>query len=90
MSDVQGGGKIRPIPTIRERHTLMRLHFDDMIAHYGPAAMGLARKHSACYAHGLPGAAEWRDCANNSTDASRVFAAVDQFFEDLYQRAEAA
>lgn len=90
IGDVLAGRKMRPIPTIRERHALMRLHLDDMIAHYGPAAMRLARKHIAWYAHGLPGAAELRDCANNSTDASRVFAAVDQFFEDLYQRAEAA
>ena len=31
------------------------------------------------YVHGLPGSAELRDIANNSTDAEKVFAAVDQF-----------
>ena len=45
--------------------------------------MRLARKHIAWYAHGLPGAAELRDIANNNTDAALVFAAVDQFFEVL-------
>jgi tRNA-dihydrouridine synthase B len=51
--------------------------------------MRLARKHIAWYAHGLPGAAELRDTANNSTDAKAVFSAVDVFFRGLYE-AEAA
>jgi tRNA-dihydrouridine synthase B len=54
-----------------------------MLTHYGTAAMRLARKHIAWYAHGLPGAAELRDVANNSTDAAEVFAAVDRFFSQL-------
>ena len=32
---------------------------------------------------GLPGAAQLRDIANNSTDAGAVFAAVDAFFTAL-------
>ena len=71
------------------RHHLMRAHLDDMLSHYGTAAMRLARKHIAWYAHGLPGAAELRDIANNTTDAKAVFAAVDLFFDGL-QAAEAA
>ena len=61
----------------------MRAHLDDMLSHYGTAAMRLARKHIAWYAHGLPGAAELREIANNNTNAAMVFAAVDQFFEAL-------
>jgi len=68
----------------------MRAHLDDMITHYGLAAMRLARKHIAWYASGLPGAAELRDIANNTTDAETVFAAVDQFFHKLYAEAQAA
>ena len=81
--DLLSGRSVRPTPSIPIRHRLMRLHLDDMLTHYGTAAMRLARKHIAWYAHGLPGAAELRDVANNSTDAAEVFAAVDRFFSQL-------
>jgi tRNA-dihydrouridine synthase B len=81
--DFLAGQAVRPTPSIGMRHHLMRAHLDDMLSHYGTAAMRLARKHIAWYAHGLPGAAELRDIANNNTDAAMVFAAVDQFFEAL-------
>ena len=61
----------------------MRAHLEDMLSHYGTAAIRLARKHIAWYAHGLPGAAELREIANNNSDSAMVFAAVDQFFEAL-------
>ena len=81
--DFLAGRAVRPTPSIGMRHYLMRAHLDDMLGHYGTSAMGLARKHIAWYARGLPGAAELRDIANNNTDAAMVFAAVDQFFEAL-------
>ncbi|MDA0358124.1 MAG: tRNA dihydrouridine synthase DusB [Proteobacteria bacterium] len=81
--DLLAGKAVRATPSIAMRHQLMRAHLDDMLSHYGTAAMRLARKHIAWYAHGLPGAAELRDMANNSTDAAQVFAAVDQFFATL-------
>jgi len=81
--DLLAGKAVRATPSIAMRHQLMRAHLDDMLSHYGTAAMRLARKHIAWYAHGLPGAAELRDIANNSTDAAQVFAAVDQFFAAL-------
>jgi tRNA-dihydrouridine synthase B len=81
--DLLAGKAVRATPSIAMRHQLMRAHLDDMLSHYGTAAMRLARKHIAWYAHGLPGAAELRDIANNSTDAAHVFAAVDQFFATL-------
>jgi len=81
--DLLAGKAVRATPSIPMRHQLMRAHLDDMLSHYGTAAMRLARKHIAWYAHGLPGAAELRDIANNSTDAAHVFAAVDQFFATL-------
>ena len=81
--DFLSGQAVRPTPSIGMRHHLMRAHLDDMLSHYGTAAMRLARKHIAWYAHGLPGAAELRDIANNNTDAAMVFAAVDQFFGAL-------
>ena len=90
IGDVLSGRKMRPAPSIRARHELMRAHLDDMLTHYGLAAMRLARKHIAWYAHGLPGAAELRDIANNTIDAETVFAAVDQFFHKLCAEAQAA
>jgi tRNA-dihydrouridine synthase B len=87
--DRLAGRVIRPAPSIAARHSMMQTHLDDVLTHYGPPAMRLARKHIAWYAHGLPGAAELRDTANNSTDAKAVFSAVDVFFRGLYE-AEAA
>lgn len=81
--DLLAGQPVRATPTIAERHMMMRAHLDDMCSHYGSAAMRLARKHIAWYAHGLPGSAELRDIANNSTDHLAVFDAVDQFFDGL-------
>ena len=69
---------------------MMQQHLDDMLTHYGSPAMRLARKHIAWYAHGLAGAAELRDVANNTTDAGVVFAAVDRFFLGLREEAKAA
>ena len=90
IGDVLAGRKMRAAPSILARHKLMRVHLDDMITHYGPAVMRLARKHIAWYAHSLPGAAELRGIANNTTDTKTVFAAVDQFFHRLYVEAQAA
>ena len=87
--DLLAGRAVRPDPDIAQLHQLMRLHLDDMLSHYGDNAMRLARKHIAWYATGLPGAAQLRDIANNSTDAGAVFAAVDAFFTAL-ENSEAA
>ena len=81
--DLLAGRVVRPDPDIAQRHLLMKLHLDDMLSHYGDNAMRIARKHIALYANGLPGAAQLRDIANNSTDATAVFAAVDSFFTAL-------
>ena len=83
--DLLSGRAIRPDPGIAERHAMMKLHLEDMLTHYGTPAMRLARKHIAWYAHGLYGAAELRDIANNTTDADAVFATVDRFFDDLVE-----
>jgi len=90
IGDLLAGRQVRATPSLQDRHYLMRAHLDDMIAHYGNAATRLARKHIAWYAHGLPGAAELRDIANNTTNANEVFAAVDQFFATIDTKYEAA
>ena len=88
--DLLSGKPVRRDPSIAERHEMMLRHLDDMLTHYGSPAMRLARKHIAWYAHGLAGAAELRDVANNTTDAATVFSAVDRFFIALREEAAAA
>ena len=84
--DLLNKRNVRPDPSIAIRHQFMLAHLDDMLSHYGSAAMRLARKHIAWYAHGLPGSAELRDVANNTTDSVEVFAAVDAFFCALIEQ----
>ncbi|ADE38457.1 tRNA dihydrouridine synthase DusB [Candidatus Puniceispirillum marinum] len=84
--DLLNGQQVRPEPSIAIRHQFMLAHLEDMLTHYGSAAMRLARKHIAWYAHGLPGSAELRDVANNTTDSTEVFAAVDAFFAALIEQ----
>ena len=84
--DLLNKRNVRPDPSIAIRHQFMLAHLDDMLSHYGSAAMRLARKHIAWYAHGLPGSAELRDVANNTTDSVEVFAAVDAFFGALIEQ----
>lgn len=81
--DVLNGKNARPGPSIAECHHFMCAHFDDMLTHYDGAAMRLARKHIAWYAHGLPGSATLRDVANNTTNSAVVFAALEAFFRAL-------
>jgi tRNA-dihydrouridine synthase B len=90
IGDFLAGQQVRASPSIQQRHHLLRMHLNDMIAYYDSSAMRLARKHIAWYSHGLPGAAELRDKANNTADAAEVFRAVEWFFQNLASRFEAA
>lgn len=78
------------LPSLAERHAIMRQHLDLMLSHYGSHGLRLARKHVSAYANGLPYAAEMRQIANNTTDAKAVFLAMDQWFERLQEWGEAA
>ena len=81
------GRAIPDEPSLAEKHQLMHLHLDKMLAFYGTQALRLARKHIAWYADGLPGSAALRQIANNTADAEAVFAAVDAFFTAQYEAA---
>lgn len=83
VGDYLSGKSVRPAPSVELRHQLMREHLEDMLTHYGTTAMRIARKHIAWYAHGLPGAAELGNIANNNVDSALVFAAVDTFFKAI-------
>ena len=80
----------QPEPNIAKRYEIMRAHLDLMLTHYGTHGLRLARKHIGAYAQNLPHAAQMRQIANNSTDASHVFAAMDAWFRQLDSCDEAA
>jgi tRNA-dihydrouridine synthase B len=71
-------------PPIGELYRILRGHFEDMIAHYGPMiASRVARKHVAWYSKGLPGSAEFRARVNATADADAMRAEIDRFFLPL-------
>jgi tRNA-dihydrouridine synthase B len=61
---------------------IVRAHYRAMRAHYGEdAGLRLARKHLAWYAHGRPGAADFRATVMRLDEAGAVEALMDRFFE---------
>lgn len=83
------GAAIPDEPSIVDKHQIMRLHLEYMLSFYGTHALRLARKHIAWYAAGLPGSAALRQIANNASDATTVFAAVDRYFTEQIEAAAA-
>ena len=68
-------------PTVRERWDTLGRHLNDMLEHYGAdTGLRVARKHVGWYAHGLPGAAGFRQVVNNTMDPRRVFDALTSFY----------
>jgi len=84
-------GERVPDPSLGELYRIMRSHFDDMVAHYGPdIASRVARKHVAWYSKGLPGSAEFRARVNATSNADAMRAEIDRFFMPLLETRAAA
>ena len=84
-------GERVPDPSLGELYRIMRSHFDDMVAHYGPdIASRVARKHVAWYSKGLPGSAEFRARVNATGNADAMRAEIDRFFMPLLETRAAA
>ena len=81
------GAEITPAPKGAALKTLILDHLEAMLSHYGTHGLRLARKHIGWYADGVPGAAAFRQMANNSNDADKVFAAIEHFFDESDQMA---
>lgn len=69
---------------LRLRYETLREHFAAMLDAYGAyAGVRIARKHVAWYAHGLPGAAEFRNRINNTGDAAVAARLIAEFYEPM-------
>ena len=80
-------GEILPDPTLSQRWSIMRRHFDAILELYGvDVGVRVARKHMGWYSKGLPGSAEFRAAVNCSMDPVRVSQAMDEFFLPLLER----
>jgi len=81
--DAQSGIET-PDPSIEQRASLVREHYDAMIAYYGAhAGVGIARKHIGWYCENLRGSEVFRGSVNRMTDPDQVRAALDDYFAGL-------
>ena len=74
-------------PSLAELKAILVEHLDAMLSHYGVnAGLRNARKHVGWYSQGLPDSAGFRQVVNNTVEPSRVFAAIDRYFDPLIER----
>ncbi|WP_189988577.1 tRNA dihydrouridine synthase DusB [Thalassobaculum fulvum] len=74
-------------PSLAELKAILVEHLDAMLSHYGVnAGLRNARKHVGWYSQGLPDSAGFRQTVNNTVEPSRVFAAIDRYFDPLIER----
>jgi tRNA-dihydrouridine synthase B len=72
------------VPNARLRYETMLEHFQAMLDTYGAyAGLRVARKHMGWYAHGLPGASEFRGRINNTGDVGVAMNVIRDFYEPL-------
>ncbi len=74
-------GERLPEPLLPEKRRIVLGHYEAILSMFGTdAGLRLARKHLCWYAHGLPGAAEFRATVNRMTDPAAVVALIRRFF----------
>lgn len=84
-------GTPSPDPALAEQYRIVREHYLDMLEHYGrESGLRMARKHIGWYTKGLPKSAEFRARINSVGDADEAIAAIDRYYGELLERAEAA
>ena len=68
-------------PTLLERAQTVRLHFEDIIEHFGAyTGLRMARKHLAWYSRGYNYSAEFRNNINTLEDVSQIRCEISSFF----------
>jgi tRNA-dihydrouridine synthase B len=76
-----------PDPPLASQYAAIRLHYDDMLSHYGSAVgVKIARKHIGWYSKGLAGSAEFRAAVNQTIDPAAVRDLLRRFYEPLIER----
>jgi len=74
------GGAPR-VPTLAERHALIRAHFEEVLAREEPrAALHKLRKFTSWYTHGLPDGRQLRQRLSELATGEAVLAAVTDYF----------
>ena len=76
-------------PTVKEIHTVMLEHINDLYGFYGDVAgMRVARKHISWYTKGLAGSASFRHNMNTLDTIDLQQAAINDFFAELKTKNE--
>jgi tRNA-dihydrouridine synthase B len=84
-------GKLLPAPPLAQLQQVLREHVLALHEFYGSyPGKGYARKHTAWYLAGLPGAEEFRPRFNAVESLQEQLALIDGFFAELQARGEAA
>ena len=84
-------GTPSPDPALVDQYRIVREHYIDMLEHYGrESGLRMARKHIGWYTKGLPKSAEFRARINSVGDADAAIAAIDRYYGEVLERAEAA
>jgi len=74
-------GRRRPDPDLAARREIVSEHYEAVLSHYGTGqGVRIARKHLGWYAHGLSGAAAFRQAVNGEDDPRRVVRLIDEVF----------
>ena len=83
-------GERLPDPSLDEQKSILLTHYEEMMSHYGSEpGLRIARKHLGWYSKGLRGGAEFRAEVMRATEAARVRALVNDFYEAAAERAAA-
>ncbi|MDX1710135.1 MAG: tRNA dihydrouridine synthase DusB [Rhodovibrionaceae bacterium] len=74
-------GLRRADPDVAARHDIAVEHYEALLSHYGTEqGVRIARKHLGWYAHGLSGAAAFRQNVNRETDPGTVLRRLRELF----------
>lgn len=77
-------GRGYDLPTLAERHALIRGHFDEVVRREDErSALHKLRKFTGWYTHGLPEGRKLRRQLSEVTSAHELIAAVETFFAEL-------
>jgi tRNA-dihydrouridine synthase B len=81
-------GERLPDPPLAEQLDTLRMHYDEMLSHYGVSTGSrIARKHLGWYSKGLRGSSEFRATVNRCDDPAKVKAMIDEFYTPLLAEA---
>ncbi len=80
-------GERLPDPDLSTQRDCVLSHYQDMLDHYGEnIAVRVARKHVGWYSKGLYGSTEFRSAVNHESDAEKVKALIQGFYDPLVDR----